>query len=208
MIADGRWGLFESDVANVSAARDIYQRGVWASRDQRGASSLWTSWALLEERAGKPGQARLYLREAVRRDRFAVDVRMVWAGLEARAGDVSAARELFEGAVVIDDRNVVVWDAYEDMERAKGFTIAANRVAERAEAARLAQPITLLGAAGSTASPSAGGAGGGGIAGLPSKALVAAAYAAEEWIVQQQAPSESGVQQAYGQAPGAAAPAR
>ena len=215
------WGQVELEVANVSGARDVYQRGVWASRgrDERGSCSIWTAWALLEERAGRAGQARVYLREAVRRDRFAVDVRVVWAGLEARQNNMVAARELFEGAILLDETNVVVWEAYEEMERARGFAMAANRIADRAEAARLAQPSLSTGTNGGIGAVPGGGVGtAGGPTMLPTKSLVAAAYAAEDWLQQQQQQSQSqsqsgsrsggaqgtrtsSVQQAYGLAP-------
>lgn len=99
------WGHLETGENNVSAARDIYQRGVWASRNDRDTVSLWTAWALLEERAGDYEQARAYLREALRRDQWAVDVRLVWGSLEARAGAIDTARQLFEGAVRLDPTN-------------------------------------------------------------------------------------------------------
>ena len=75
---------FETSLANVSSARDVYQRGIWASRNEHETTSLWTAWALLEERAGDLVQARSYMREALKRDRWAVDVRVAWAGIEAR----------------------------------------------------------------------------------------------------------------------------
>ena len=75
----------------VSAARDIYQRGVWASRNERATTSLWTAWALLEERAGNINAARAYLRESLRRDRFAVDVRAPLAGRGRPIGPDPAA---------------------------------------------------------------------------------------------------------------------
>ena len=135
---------------------------------------------------------------------------MVWANLEARAGNVAEARQLFEGAVRIDPRNAVVWEAYEEMERGRGFVTAAQRVYERAEqAVATATPSNLGmasrdGAAGG--SPSAAAA-------LPSKELLAAAEAADLWVIKQQqqaasrtaqtqraASVRSNVEQAYGQA--------
>jgi Tfp pilus assembly protein PilF len=85
------WGQLELEQHNVSGARAIYQRGVWASRDERATSSLWTAWALLEERAGDEDAARRYLRQALTRDRFAVDVRTNWAAFEARCGNLACA---------------------------------------------------------------------------------------------------------------------
>ena len=46
------WGQLELEEHNISAARDIYQRGVWASRNERDTISLWSAWAMLEERCG------------------------------------------------------------------------------------------------------------------------------------------------------------
>jgi tetratricopeptide (TPR) repeat protein len=130
------WGQLEIGENNVTAARDIYQRGVWASKNERDTASLWTAWALLEERAGDYEQARSYLREALRRDQWAVDVRLTWALLEARAGAYVPARQLFEGAVRIDPTNADVWYAYEEMERAYGTAAAADKVWQRGAAAR------------------------------------------------------------------------
>ena len=159
------WGQLELEQNNVTAARDIYQRGVWASRNERETTSLWTAWALLEERAGDAESARAYLREALERDRFAVDVRISWGNFEARAGDLAAARQLFEGAVRIDPTNAEVWAAYEEMERAHSGNIMAARVFDRAEGAMTqalppprAEPLSL-----------------------PTKALQAAAQEAQAW---------------------------
>lgn len=162
------WGQLELDQYNVSAARDIYQRGVWASRKEVETTSLWTAWALLEERAGDGDAARSYLREALKRDRFAVDVRMSWAAFEARAGELAAARQLFEGALRIDPRNQEAWAAYEECERAYGGgTAMAERVYERSQ--------LVLGPDGEQPTPSAS------PSLLPSKPLQAAATAAQEW---------------------------
>jgi Tfp pilus assembly protein PilF len=98
----------ELDQGNATGARGVLQQGVWASRDPRGTTSLWLAMALLEERAGDVGLARASMREALKRDRFAVDVRIAWAGLEARAGMRGEARQLFEGAVSLDPRNAIV----------------------------------------------------------------------------------------------------
>ena len=103
------WGSMEMDVANVSSARAIFQRGVWACPE--GASetvSLWVGWALLEERDGNCARAREYFREALKRDRFAVDVRVAWAGMEARRGQLEVSRQLFEDALRLDPQNAEV----------------------------------------------------------------------------------------------------
>ena len=50
------WAQLECDHYNTSAARALYQRGVWASRNERETTSLWSAWALLEERAGEVDQ--------------------------------------------------------------------------------------------------------------------------------------------------------
>ncbi|KOO26526.1 hypothetical protein Ctob_003641 [Chrysochromulina tobinii] len=74
-----------------------------------------------------------------------------------------AARELFEGAILLDETNVVVWEAYEEMERARGFTMAANRIADRAEAARVAQPSLNTGTNGGIGTAPGGGIGAAGV---------------------------------------------
>jgi tetratricopeptide (TPR) repeat protein len=178
------WGQLELEQSNVSAARDVFQRGIWASRNARETSSLWTAWALLEERAGDVEQARAYLREGLRRDQYAVDVRIIWASLEARAGDLAAARQLFEGAVRIDPRNAQLWSAYEEMERACGSTVAAERVWQRGE--------------GALALPAADARSSGGGLPLPTNGLQDAAKGAAEWLANQQQQQQQQQQQGQG----------
>ena len=182
------WGQLELEQSNVTGAREIYQRGVWASRNEVETISLWTAWAMLEERAGDYSAARAYLREALKRDRFAVDVRMVWANFEARKGDLSEARTLYEGALRIDGRNSEVWAAYEEMERAHGSDEASYRVWQRAEAAM------AYDSDGKPATPPQAS-----VSALPSKALQLAALDAEEWARSAAATAAMSVQQPDGE---------
>lgn len=151
-------------------------------------------------------QARSYLREALRRDRWAVDVRLTWANLEARSGNVVYARQLFEGAVRIDPKNADVWYAYEEMERAYVSGGSADNVWARGAAA-----LGEDAAAGVSAEP-------GGIASavtaprvkpsvsaLPNSAMQQAARAAREWVAaqaaqeaQQQSGARSNIEKEYG----------
>ena len=167
------WALLETEMANVRGARDIYQRGIWASRNERETTSLWTSWALLEERARQPEQARAYMREALKRDRYAVDVRVAWANLEARLGDVATARQLYEGAVSMDPANMQLWSAYEEMERAARATppTSCGR-ARRWAPMPTATPTACAGEGGGASFAAAAGAS---LASLPSPGLQMAA---------------------------------
>jgi hypothetical protein len=180
---------------------------VWASRDERSTCSIWTAWALLEERAGQVPLARAYFREALKRDRFAVDVRILWAGMEARADNVPQSRQLFEGALGLDQTNAAVWTAYEEMEVAKGFKGNAGRVFARSQTALAeagSSTATTVAVTGLTADwPLTSGGGSNGPP-LPS-GLVTAAAAAQDWVRQAQlqrgTPSarRTDVEQAYGQ---------
>jgi len=177
------WGIMEDELANVTAARQIFQRGVWVAPTHPRTVGLWTSWALLEERQGDAKTAREYLRNGLRADRFSVSVRSVWAAMEARYGDYGAARQLFEDALRIDPANANVWAAYEEMERAARQPAAAARVSMRATIA--------LQLAGEPAGLAIGGAP------LPTKGLEEAARAAQLWVSEQQSAAQSATSTAY-----------
>ena len=131
------WGVMEFELGNVTAARELFQRGVWSKASTAEESvALWSTWALLEERAGDVGRAREYLRSALKADRFSVSARTVWAAVEGRAGERAAARSLYEDAITLDPQNAEVWAAYEAFERAAGLLENADDVQARAAAAR------------------------------------------------------------------------
>eukprot|EP00967_Tisochrysis_lutea_P131000 scaffold227240_cov32-Tisochrysis_lutea.AAC.1 len=135
---------------NITAARAIFQRGVWERPSHPRTVELWTSWALLEERCGDYQAAREYLRAALRAERFSVWARATWAAMEARLGDFAASRQLFEDALRIDPSNRGVWSAYESMERAARRPQAADQIATRAlgsmsQAGALGTKVSLKG---------------------------------------------------------------
>ncbi len=67
----------EMELGNVTAARAIFQRGVWERPSHPRTVELWTTWALLEERCGDTPAAREYLRAAIRAERFSVWAQLV-----------------------------------------------------------------------------------------------------------------------------------
>ena len=71
------WGSFEVEQANY-LPRATSTSAASGRHATTASVSLWTAWALLEDRAGAAGLSRSCCARPSR-DRFAVDVRIVWA---------------------------------------------------------------------------------------------------------------------------------
>ena len=133
------WGVLETRHGTPSAARDVFQQGIWACAQSSGGQSggrrcarLWQAWGVLESYEQDYSAARRCFSRALDADKRNVAAVTAWTLMEEELGNFKDARLIFERALrqfgPQSEEKMALWRAYELMESLAGNQQAAQEV--------------------------------------------------------------------------------
>jgi len=136
------WGVLETRHGTASAARDVFQRGIWSCAQSSGGQSggrrcarLWQAWGVLESMVEDHPAARRCFSRALDADTRNVAAVTAWTLMEEKLGNFQDARLIFERALSQfgsqSSEKTSLWRAYELMESQAGNMKSAQSVYQR-----------------------------------------------------------------------------